>query len=349
MENKEIAVIPANEIRIFSASEIDLIKNTIFPGANDYELKLFLEQCNRTKLDPFSNQITVFKQSKYDKASGGYIDSMVTIVRIDGFRIIAERSGKYLGQMPTLWCGPDGKWVDVWLNPKSPPSAAKVGVIKEGYAEPLWAVATLNSYGKRDKQGNLSGNWRSMPDVMLAKCAEALALRKAFPNDLSGLYTDDEMDRVSAKARDVGPEAQETNRPQKPVEPKPKPSENKSPKPSPSGEANDVAPHGFTEKPHLVDSHEPYHSMPDGDSLLLNDPGTYEIEVGQNAQRKRICDIPLDALEAWVHYWDDALTKTGGKAHVEKRLGKGFKVNAVAYLEFAKEIQEFDKQLEMGE
>jgi hypothetical protein len=105
---------------------------------------------------------------------------------IDGFRIIAQRSGKYAGQDGPYWCGEDGQWTDVWLK-STPPLAAKVGVFHQEFHEPLYAVAKWESYAQS------SPIWRKMPELMLAKCAESLALRKAFPNDLSGIYTDEEM------------------------------------------------------------------------------------------------------------------------------------------------------------
>jgi phage recombination protein Bet len=160
----------------FSNQQLEMIQHSVMPGANALEFDLFLNLCKAKRLDPLTKQIYAVKV-------GG---KWQTFASIDGLRVIAERSGNYGGQTEPYWCGPDGEWKEVWLS-DDPPSAAKVGVWKRGYLHPTWGVATFKSYGKG--KGN---NWVSMPDVMLLKCAEALALRKAFPDDLSALYVREE-------------------------------------------------------------------------------------------------------------------------------------------------------------
>lgn len=182
----------------FSLEQIDLIKKQIAKGASDDELKMFMAQCKRTNLDPFARQIYCIQRKKKNK-DGTWESFMTTQVSIDGFRLIAERSGKYAGQIGPLWCDKDGDWKEVWLK-KHPPAAAKVGVIRADFKEPLWGVAAWDSYAQANPM------WEKMPDVMLAKVAEALALRKAFPQDLSGLYTSEEMDQAGNEApKDVTP------------------------------------------------------------------------------------------------------------------------------------------------
>ena len=175
-------------------NEIDmaLVARTVAKGCSSDELSLFAAICKRTGLDPFARQIYAIKR-------GGV---MTTQVSIDGARLVAQRSGEYAGQVGPFWCGADGVWVDVWLA-KTPPLAAKVGVRRSSFVDPLFAVAIWSEYAQT--QGNM---WAKFPSVMLAKCAEMIALRRAFPAELSGLYSTEEMSQADDHVVVSAPQAQ---------------------------------------------------------------------------------------------------------------------------------------------
>lgn len=185
---------------VYDQDKIDLIKRTICKGASNDELNLFLTQCERTGLDPFARQIYCIGRNSRDK-NGNWTTTYQTQVSIDGQRLVAERTGRYAGQLGPYWCGPDGIWNDVWLK-EEPPTACKVGVLRTDFKEPLYAVALYKAYvqttrNKTTGKDEPNSMWKKMPELMLAKCAEALALRKAFPMELSGLYTPEEMGQAN--------------------------------------------------------------------------------------------------------------------------------------------------------
>ena len=210
MSSSEIVPATAGALGVeFTTEQVALVKRTICkPGKRDAtndELALFIGQCKRTGLDPFARQIyAVFRRSSREGR-----EVMTIQVGIDGLRLIAERSGHYLGQVGPLWCGQDGVWRETWFA-KEHPMAAKV-IVRKVVAGQIAETPAVAHWGEYAVTGNAGRMWSDKPALMLAKCAEALALRKAFPNDMSGLYTDDEMQRADAPAPvlDAAPPAAE--------------------------------------------------------------------------------------------------------------------------------------------
>jgi phage recombination protein Bet len=172
--------------------EKELAKKTVCKGASDTEFDLFMAFCKKTQLDPFARQIYSVRRKQWNSQTRGYEEAQIIQVSIDGFRLTAERTHKYTGQVGPWWCGKDGDWKEVWLADE-PPAAAKVGVMRSDFQLPLYAVALFKAYVQTNSNGEAISRWKADPAGMLAKCAESLALRRAFPQELSGLYTTEEM------------------------------------------------------------------------------------------------------------------------------------------------------------
>ncbi len=162
-------------------SQIELIKNTVAKGATDDELKMFLQVCKGANLNPFLKQ--VFLVPRWDTRAGK--ETRAIQVSIDGFRAIAEESGNYAGNEDP----------EFELDENKKPVSAKVTVYKivQGTRCPFTATARWSEYFPGEKMGFM---WKTKPHIMLGKCAEALALRKAFPKLLSGMYSHEEMDQA---------------------------------------------------------------------------------------------------------------------------------------------------------
>lgn len=180
----------------YSGDDLELIRRFIAPESSDHELAFFLEYAHARDLNPFEGELVgVSRWSAKEKRN---IMSIQVTVR--GERTLAERTGLYGGQDPPEWCSKDGRWVDVWLNEKDPPAAARVAVYRKDWPRPAVGVARYASYVQLNRDGHPINLWKSAPDLMLAKCAEASALRKAFARgrDLS------DASKVSMEARQVG-------------------------------------------------------------------------------------------------------------------------------------------------
>lgn len=154
------------------------------------ELDAFLHECQRRRLDPFTRQIYLLGRWDNQKRRKVYR----ALTSIDGFRLIARRAAddakETIEYEETIWYDADAGQHEVWLQ-REPPAACKVVVLRGGKRFP--ATATYASYVQLNKDQEPMGLWRKMADNQLAKCTEALALRKAFPEELGGIYSEEEM------------------------------------------------------------------------------------------------------------------------------------------------------------
>jgi len=166
-------------------SELDLLKRTVCVGASDDELKLFLHICKSTGLDPLMKQIYAIKRGNI----------MTYQTSIDGLRLIADRSGNYSPGKESTFTYDEKKQL-----------VSATAYVKKRTADGVWHEVSSCVHMAEYKPSHQSRFWASMPHVMLAKCAEANALRKAFPAELSGLYTNDEMEQAKP---DIRPEESE--------------------------------------------------------------------------------------------------------------------------------------------
>ena len=153
----------------WTEEEAATIKNLLAPDANESEFKLYLYTATLRGLNPMLKQI-------YCIHLGG---KMTIQTSIDGYRLIANRTGKHQGTERGVLRDTAGNCTGAWAK-----------VYREGWVVPASTEISLGEYDKKQ------GVWKDKKETMLMKCAEAACLRMAFPEDLSGLYTFDEMESV---------------------------------------------------------------------------------------------------------------------------------------------------------
>jgi phage recombination protein Bet len=212
MTMSALAVIPASNV--WSGAQLSLIKRTVATDCNAQEFDLFVTVAQNAGLDPFRKQISalVFNKNKPDKRR------MAIVTTIDGLRVIAARSRRYR---------PDEDEPEFVADPAMKSETNPLGLekalvriwiaddMREGGWKRVTGVAYWDEFapvsdewgedeatGRRKPTGrkvlDTGGNWGRMPRLMLAKCAESQALRKAFPEDLSSLYERAELDQAIA-------------------------------------------------------------------------------------------------------------------------------------------------------
>ena len=175
-----------------SREKIELIKQTVARGSTDLELQLFFHACERTGLDPLMKQIYAIK--RWDAKLGK--EAMAIQTGIDGYRIIAERTGRYAPGPRTIFS----------YNDKNELVSA-VASVKKQTADGSWHIveheAFWDEYVQKTKDGSVTSMWQQKGHIMLGKCAESGCLRKAFPAELAGVYTHEEMMQADNEPKTV--------------------------------------------------------------------------------------------------------------------------------------------------
>lgn len=169
---------------VFTAEQQQMIRNTYANGANEEEFLVLLAIAKAKRLNPLLGQVHFIKRWTRDRG-----EVWAAQTGIDGFRSIAEDTGLYDGQDEPVFEYVDG-------DPKKPILLSKVKVYRKDVSRPFVGVAHFNEYAQRMKEGQLTKMWAEKPHIMIAKCAESLAMRKAFPQDLGDVYTSEEMGRA---------------------------------------------------------------------------------------------------------------------------------------------------------
>lgn len=189
----------------FTEQQLAVLRQLGIEDASQGDLDLFFHQCKRTGLDPFAKQIYMIgRRTKIKewnpqsrKQDEKWVMKWTIQTGIDGYRLNGRRAAARLGEKVQIegpfWQGADGGgWTDVWLDPKNPPAAAKFTIIRDG--EAFTGIAMYSEYVQTytaDGKQLPNSMWAKMPANQTAKCAEAAAWRRAYPEDFSGLILED--------------------------------------------------------------------------------------------------------------------------------------------------------------
>lgn len=194
--------------RRWTEAQVAALRQKGLENVPQADLDVYFHVAQRTGLDAFAGQIHLIgrKTKSWDPQTRqeSWTTRYTIQTGIDGYRVTANRAAKREGDIleydDAEWCGPDGQWTDVWVDQAHPPVAARVVLIRNGRRISGTAMFAEYVQTYKDKNGNILPNsmWQKMPAGQLAKCAEALAIRKAYPLDFAALYTDEEMGQADS-------------------------------------------------------------------------------------------------------------------------------------------------------
>lgn len=190
-DNGTLATAGGQAIAFFTDDQQRMIRNTYATGASKEEFEVLIEIAKTRQLNPLLGQIHFVKRPK--KVGDRYVDVWATQVAVDGFRVIAERTGKYDGQdEPIFEYDNNGRAL-----------RCKIAIYRKDFSRPIWGIAKYSEYVQTTRDGVPTKMWKEKPEVMLAKCAECQGLRKAFPQELSNVYSSEEWPEEDAPPQKV--------------------------------------------------------------------------------------------------------------------------------------------------
>ena len=182
------------------ANVLATLKNSIYPGAKDESIAMAISYCKAAGLDPLLKPVHIVPMSVKNSETGSSNYRDVVMPGIGLYRIQAARSNQYAGVSEpefgeTIIEDLDGVTVSYPLWCKVVVKKIVCGNIVEFAAKEYWKE-NYAAAGKENGRKLTSPNamWQKRPFAQLAKCAEAQALRKAFPEFISHQPTAEEME-----------------------------------------------------------------------------------------------------------------------------------------------------------
>ncbi len=197
MSKPDIAKAPVTSLALaasvppmFTPEQTQMIRDTYANGASAGEFAVLMEIAKARRLNPLLRQIHFVSRPDRDKGR----DVWSAQVSIDGLRSVADRTGMYDGQDEA----------EHEYDKEGLLTLSRVKVYRKGVSRPFVGVARWSEYVQTKRDGSPTRFWNTMAHTMLDKCAEALAMRKAFPEDTAGLYVPEEMQQMEGAVELTG-------------------------------------------------------------------------------------------------------------------------------------------------
>lgn len=194
----------------FTEAELAAFRSEYAKGSTEAQFDLFISECKARNLRPGLHLVFQLRNSKeWDPTVGAsvFVKKPYWITTIAALRLIAQRTGEYLGQAPDEFVYLDSEGMPtikseiplpVSKTDSSPrePWVARAKVYRKGFTEPMIGMARFEAYAATRKDGTqlvLTDMWAKRGSEQLQKCAEALAFRRSFPEETSNLFISEEI------------------------------------------------------------------------------------------------------------------------------------------------------------